>query len=112
MYPILSCEGAQRGVVLRDAHVQLPVLAVWGQWFETVGWGPGMRPDGLVASRDWASADNPGVTVDGDPGFSQRSLSASKDSETRAEALVQTSRPLALKLHPHSCTGPQPDGAG
>ena len=44
---VLSGEGAQRGVVQRAAHVQLHVLAVRGQWLETVGDGARLETRGL-----------------------------------------------------------------
>lgn len=44
---VLSREGAQRGVVQRAAHVQLHVLAVRGQRFQTVGGGARLETRGL-----------------------------------------------------------------
>ena len=44
---VLSGEGAQRGVVQRAAHVQLHVLAVRGQWLETVRDGARLETRGL-----------------------------------------------------------------
>ena len=44
---VLSGEGAQRGVVQRAAHVQLHILAVRGQWLETVRDGARLETRGL-----------------------------------------------------------------
>lgn len=54
------CEAVQPGVVKQASYTQLRVLDVWGQWLETLGWGPYMRLESLGASRDWASVHNPG----------------------------------------------------